>query len=161
MWETLAAVHSFLQNKINYCIKKSLDAYRDLTKQYFIIRDRSDVCFFSLHTVVYVVALFPIFSIKRDSLIRFSSSANDFNGQNMGPYYFIPLKFYLFCIYFFIRFFKFKMFHRLSFYCCTQQKLSVVLGIFLLPGAEYALLIRFKTAAAILAVEKHLLADDF
>ena len=45
MWETLAAVHSFLQNKINYCIKKSLDAYRDLTKQYFIIRDRSDVFF--------------------------------------------------------------------------------------------------------------------
>ena len=48
-------------------------------------------------------------------------------------------------------------FERVNLYCCTQQQLSVRPGTFLLPGAEYAPQIIFKTAAANLAVEQRLL----
>ena len=63
-------------------------------------------------------------------------------------------------IYIFIQYneyIKFIVLRGLSFYYCTYQKLSGRPGIILLPGADYAPQIIFKTAAAIQAVVQHLL----
>ena len=98
------------------------------------------------HIMLYI-SLF-IFFLKNESLFRFpfqGTVSRDFLWLQMDRTWVsdVPLK--VDFLRFHIQNFKFKVFSRLSFYCCTQTKLSVRPGTLLLPGADYAPQIIFKT----------------